>query len=95
MSNTPLKSLTLAERIKRLFIRQEDNQAAMRLLQEEVPRSIPAVVPQEQMAFKAGASVTFITPIGAYAGNPEHNSVRARAEQQFLQMNTHQNTTIN
>mgnify|MGYP003395544568 CR=1 FL=1 len=46
-------------------------------------------------AFRAGAAVTFITPIGAYAGSVQKDAARTKAMEQFHQMNTTTHTTIN
>ncbi len=88
MTKKDIHSLTLAERLKRLFMREKPHA-------EILQASEPAPHSANDMAFKAGAIVTFITPIGAYAGNHTENSLRERAEQQFLQMDSTRNTTIN
>lgn len=45
--------------------------------------------------FRPGAAVAFITPIGAYAGNTEKDTLRNRAIEQFHQTHISHHTTIN
>lgn len=93
MNDKKMQKLTLAQRLKQLFVRAPKTQAHMMpaaSAQPQLPHS------EEQVAFKAGAAVTFATPIGAYAGNTQANDmIRKRAEQQFLRMDDTHNMTVN
>jgi len=61
------------------------------------PIILPVIAPiqHDSQAFKAGSAVAFITPIGAYAGKPAPQDIRALAEQQFQRMEPSRGTTIN
>lgn len=84
-------NLTLAERLKRLFVGAKETAPV-----EIKPATMPAAHhTADDMAFKAGAAVTFVTPIGTYAGNTSAQRLRSQAEQQFHHMDSSRNTTIN
>lgn len=81
------KNTSLIRRLKSLFVRKNDN--------ADTPIAQTAEIIHSSEGFRAGAAVTFITPIGAYAGNAEKDAVRNKAIAQFHQMNTTTHTTIN
>lgn len=90
MSDKKIMKPSIRERLQRLFGKAQEKA-------QPVISPLPAAPAQrtENMAFKPGAAVTFITPIGAYAGNSSEQNLRKRAEQQFFHMDHTQNTTIN
>lgn len=83
------KKLSLKDRLRRLFARKMQPSA--------IPQAEAGLGQhQEQdMAFRAGAAVAFVTPIGAYAGTTTEDDLRKRAEQQFMQMEITQHITMN
>ncbi len=83
MATKPKNSMML--RLKNLFAKKQ--------VQEEV--SVKTDSTHTGEGFRPGAAVAFITPIGAYAGNTEENTVRNRAIEQFHQTHISHQTTIN
>jgi hypothetical protein len=86
MTSKP-KNTSLIKRLKSLFVRKNE------VVETYIAPS--SEVQHYGEGFRAGAAVTFITPIGAYAGNNEKDAERTRAIAQFHQMNTTTHTTIN
>lgn len=89
------KTTPISELLKRLFMRGR-TEALTQTQIEVMAASSPAPTQEgHEVAFRAGAAVAFITPIGAYAGTTSNDSLRQRAVQQFHHMDISQNTTIN
>lgn len=83
---------SLIKCLKALFVRKR---SLPMLQQAQAEANAHAQEEHSGEAFRAGAAVAFITPIGSYAGNAEQDAIRERAIQQFQQMQISHQTTIN
>lgn len=68
-------------------------QPAMQPGRQPAPAA-PLKADNDALSFRPGAEVTFITPLGAYAGKPAKAGLRAAAEQQFHTMEPPRDASI-
>ena len=91
--------VALLQNMMRGFRRVDEASVAPQVVAEVKPVNtshLSASLRHQDSGFRPGASVAFITPIGAYAGiRPQDQEVRKRAEQQFYAMDNTSNMTMN
>lgn len=92
-----MKKPSLLQRIKKMF----KHDAAVTVAVAPAPKSVTTasseapVATAEHVGFRSGAEITFITPIGAYAGSITEDELRDRAVKSFMKMDIPRTMTMN